>query len=184
MSKHGKQRREYSRCLCDCGSETTTLKDSLKRGRTTSCGCLHKEASITANKTHGRCRSRVWVTWREMLSRVRNPNSPAFKHYGGFLADMGDRPADTSLDRIDNSRGYEPGNCRWASRAEQSRNKRGNVLVTIRGETACVGDWCKRFDIARGCVDYRISTGWDPEAALTTPSKAKKRGINHSNPSV
>jgi hypothetical protein len=76
--------------------------------------------------------------WRTMLARCNNPNSKSYKYYGGkgitvckrwqnyevFLSDMGERPsAAHSLDRVDNSKGYSPSNCRWATRSEQQKNK-------------------------------------------------------------
>ena len=91
----------------------------------------------------------TYRSWRAMLTRCTNPYSVSYAQYGGrgvavcdrwlkfptFLADMGIRPPGTSLDRIDNSRGYEPANCRWASRSEQNRNRgkftRGKVRKAV-----------------------------------------------------
>ncbi len=102
---------------------------------------------------HGHCtvanakRSRTHVTWTGMLQRCTNPSTSNYYLYGGrgiavcprwqvfenFLADMGERPSGTSLDRYPDTNGnYEPGNCRWATPAEQRANQRKG-LVNLLG---------------------------------------------------
>lgn len=90
------------------------------------------------NRTHGQTGTPTYFTWVSMHQRCSNPKHDAFDRYGGrgilvcprwqsfeaFLADMGERPAGTSIDRIDNDRGYEKANCRWATRAVQRNNRR------------------------------------------------------------
>lgn len=133
--------------------------------------------------THGKCGSRIHNVWRGIKSRCENPNSPCFHRYGGrgislcaawqsfdqFYADMGDVPDGMSIERIDNEGNYEPGNCRWATVREQSRNRRSNVVLTHAGRTMCVKDWANTLGIPRTTLKNRLREGWSVERALTTP---------------
>lgn len=125
-------------CRCECGSDHATRTYLLVGGKTRSCGCL------TLKHGHGRSglRSGTYSSWMSMISRCSNPRAPGFEMWGGrgitvcdrwlsfdaFLADMGERPGGHSIDRIDNDGNYEPGNCRWATAKEQSRNQRTTKL--------------------------------------------------------
>ena len=129
------------RCQCECGSVTVTAGSRLRGGTTKSCGCA-QIASVKARAVHGHARlskgSRTYVSWMMMRQRCQNPNATGYHNYGGrgicvckrwqafeaFLADMGERPEGTSLDRIDNNKNYGPSNCRWATKSEQQKNTR------------------------------------------------------------
>lgn len=179
-------------CECSCGSVVCVLMEALRKGGTRSCGCLSREvSSATAKKTctrHG-CAAGGGVTteytaWKCMVARCTNPRDSAYDNYGGrgirvcerwrvfenFLADMNHKPtAGHSLDRIDNNGNYEPGNCRWGTKEEQSENRRSNCPVTAFGRTQNVGQWEREFGFGCGVIGKRLRRGWSPERAITTP---------------
>jgi hypothetical protein len=120
-------------CKCDCGNEAIVNGNRLTGGNTTSCGCYR----VNITTKHGMHRSGTYTSWCKMLTRCTNPNDVAYARYGGrgiavcerwlrfenFLADMGERPPGTTIDRKENDGNYEPSNCRWADRATQNRNR-------------------------------------------------------------
>ena len=129
--------------ICDCGSEHIRLAKAARyKGEKASCGCLQKqiysERMSALNKTHGMTNTPTWRSWKSMRERCSNQNAPKFNHYGGrgikvclqwerfvvFLKDMGERPTNTTLDRVDVNGMYEPSNCRWATHKEQRANRR------------------------------------------------------------
>lgn len=148
-------------CRCDCGQKKQIVKQSIVQGLTKSCGCLGDESRRSVPRTHGQSRTTTYQIWLGMVARCRNENEPAYPQYGGrgikvcarwlrfenFLADMGKRPAGKSIDRIDNDGSYEPRNCRWATRAEQARNRSTNILIEFRGEKLCLADWAARYGL-------------------------------------
>lgn len=175
------------RCLCACGKTTVAVGKNLRSGRHKSCGCYQRDRAREINTTHGHAPgaqlSPTYRSWYGMLSRCRNAKSTAFVNYGGrgivacerweafdaFLADMGERPPGTSLDRINNDGNYEPGNCRWATLTEQAQNRRGNRLTPelvneIRGRAEHgepVPSIARRLAIPIACVrDARNRKTW------------------------
>lgn len=182
---------------CDCGAEKTVRLSNIKSGQTKSCGCERVRVG-KANATHGEGsngrRSHEHLAWAAMISRCNNPRVPNYHDYGGrgisvcdrwrtyeyFLADMGRRPSHIhSLDRVDNNGNYEPSNCRWATREQQSLNKRTNRLITFNGEThpGCV--WERKCGFGRNVIFRRIDAyGWSVDRALTVPSGATLRAPN------
>jgi hypothetical protein len=136
-------------CLCDCGTETTVITKRLNSGHTRSCGCLKRElhaAKCRSRATHGMTKSRTYKSWQAMKERCLNPRATRYPQYGAkgvsvcqrwltfenFLADLGERPAGMTLDRINNARGYEPENCRWATYATQTANRSRTRGWTVR----------------------------------------------------
>ncbi len=125
-------------CRCDCGNEIVTYTNGLRSGHAKSCGCLQPETAAKTNLIHGQGGTPTYFSWQAMIGRCTNPKHIAYPWYGArgitvckrwrtfanFLADMGERPKGTTLDRKDNEKGYEPGNCRWATRIQQDANRR------------------------------------------------------------
>jgi len=132
------------------------------------------------------------LIWRFMIIRCQQPRASSFKDYGGrgikvcerwqnfdnFCADMGVRPSpEMQIDRIDNNGNYEPGNVQWATRAQQSRNRRSNINLTFSGRTMCMKDWAAELGINTPTVQRRLQRGWSVEQVLTT--KAIRRAITN-----
>ncbi len=175
----------YYEARCDCGRKVVVAQKHL-RGRVRSC----KPCSRTR---HGMSQTAEHLAWSNMRRRCEDPSNVAFANYGGrgirvcdswresfdaFFENVGPRPSSRhSLDRIDNERGYEPGNVRWATRAEQSRNRRDNRRLAARGETLCLSDWATRLGTVPDTIDGRLKRGWSVERAVTEPIHAEKR--NH-----
>lgn len=182
-------------CRCDCGTERVVAQRQLILGRSGSCGCLKREIRAAALRalrtTHGMSESPEFNTWTLILGRCCNPNNAAFSRYGGrgilicdrwkgsfqaFLEDVGPRPSpEHSIDRIDNNRGYEPSNVRWATRLQQARNKRSNRILTMGGESLPVSVWAERYGLLGGAIRARIDKlGWGIQRAITTPSQSRR----------
>lgn len=166
------------RCACECGNGLVVTGHALKKGHTRSCGCLTKEKPIK----HGKARSPVYRHWSAMMQRCGNPNHTHFYTYGGrgitvheswktfegFYAYMGDPLPGQTLDRIDNEKGYGPGNCRWVSRKEQANNRRTNVVLSYAGKALTISEWAGVTGISKWTINNRLKRGWSAERALTT----------------
>lgn len=187
-------------CVCDCGNKVVLTTESLLGG-TKSCGCYRREWARATNTKHGGCRrsgkDRLYGVWNMMKQRCNDPNCKAYKDYGGrgisvcdewnesysafrewAIANGYDNSAKhgkCTIDRIDNSKGYEPGNCRFADAKTQSRNRRSNRVITHNGETLTLAEWSERTGLYQMTIYNRIRSGWTVEEALTTKPYGGKR---------
>lgn len=167
-------------CRCVCGKIKSVMGGHLTSGRSTNCGCKKP-----GKYRHGQAGTRTHKIWQQMKSRCTNRKLPEFRHYGergirvcerwltfeNFLVDMGECPPTLSIDRIDNDKGYEPGNCRWATQREQCNNQRRTVRLTHNGQTLPLQQWADITGIDPGCLFWRYQDGWSHDRILTTPSK-------------
>ncbi len=171
-----KSARKRWECVCDCGVVRDVLKTSLTHGRSVSCGCAQLEGFVARNRRHGETsrvhKSPEWVCWCAIRTRCGRPSAVNYHLYGGrgirvcerwmsfdnFLADMGRKPTPRhSIDRINNNGHYEPGNCRWATRSEQGRNRRDNFFITPGGTTRTLSEGAKALGIDRSSLSRRVA---------------------------
>lgn len=133
---------------CACGNQVEALRSRVKNGYTRSCGCLASDTK--PNLRHGMRNSPEYSSWQSMKGRCLDHSNKDYPRWGGrgvtvckewidsfeaFFSHIGPRPPGTSLDRIDNNRGYEPGNVRWATASEQMQNTRAAYQWHIKGHT-------------------------------------------------
>jgi hypothetical protein len=95
--------------------------------------------------------------------------------YESYLVHKKEHPKDTSLERIDNNKGYSKENCRWATMREQSKNRRTNRYFTYKGETLIIADWARKLGVSRQAVRYRIESGWSFESIIKIPFSYSNR---------
>lgn len=172
-------------CRCDCGRTTIVRGQHLRDGRIKSCGCLLVESGRTANLRHGYTaggrKSREHNAWSHAKHRCNNSSDPRYATYGArgirmceewsqsfaaFIRDMGPCPVDCSLDRRDNDGNYEPGNARWATRAEQTNNRTDSRFVELNGKRLTVAEASQRVGLSQALVFSRLYKGWSVERAL------------------
>lgn len=186
VSPSGTRYRSYFvHVRCECGTKKILSKRGLLAGLVKSCGCLGSEITASRNFRHGHSRSPTHMVWCSMKRRCLSPTDKGFKNYGergiqvcsrwmkfeNFHADMGDKPRGLSLERKDNSRGYEPGNCEWATPSVQANNKRNNVVITRGGETRTAATWAKTLGIHPTTIYARVRRGITGPSALDKPKE-------------
>lgn len=167
------------RCLCVCGNIIFAEGSSLSKGRTLSCGCFHRENIGARRRTHGKSTIPEYKIWAQMKQRCRTDVNylgrgiavcERWNSFENFINDMGRRPTQKhSIDRIDNDGNYEPGNCRWATRAVQNSNTRRNDLFEINGVLKTAAECSRDLGGAHSLVKDRLRLGWSRTEAFTKP---------------
>lgn len=174
---------------CSCGGGGIATADTIRHIK--SCGCFRREKGKeffhNYNTTHGESRTRIYIIWGNMINRTSNKKNKDYKNYGGrgitvceewkdYLAfkkwALENGYSDTlTLDRIDNDKGYYPGNCRWADEETQNNNKQQSRKLEYKGEIKSVEQWAKEYNINRGTLVNRLNKGMSIKEALETPIK-------------
>lgn len=180
--KKGKNNANYFRCQCDCGRISEIRVNHFIHDNQTTCGRFHKkyENSIVGTK--------IYNTWNRMIDRCYNPKNHKYYRYGKrgisvcndwlnnydnfytWCINNGYKEG-LSLDRINNDGNYEPSNCRWTTRTQQQRNMCRNKMITYKGETRCLVEWCELLNIPYYNTSKRLFRNWSIERAFETPIK-------------
>jgi hypothetical protein len=201
-NKHGLQMVMYE-CSCSPDRSFIAQGGDILSGRTSSCGCVRRAQVAERSTTHGHSRKGTaeYKAWKDAKQRATNPKRKYWAYYGGrgitwaeefndfevFLADIGYMPEPgMQVDRIDNDRGYEPGNVRWATGKKNNRNKRNNVYVDVTTdngiETVALAELVEKCGLDPAAVWHRYKQcGWTLSDSLLTDkspqhSKALPRG--------
>lgn len=179
--------------VCACGNKVTKPRVNVVHNNCSSCGCLKRDLMAARNKAsakHGYFGTPTYRSWEAMIARCEDTSHMAYHNYGGrgitidpilreftgFLAVLGPRPSlEYSIDRHPNKDGnYEPGNVRWATRKEQLRNTRVNVIIEYQGKTQCASAWAEELGIPVGRIYDRLESGWPIEDTFTVPPRSKR----------
>lgn len=174
--------RSWVRCVC--GTERIVTNGGLILGRSRSCGeCGSVPSGGDFNRRHGCSRTRIYNVWLNMRRRCEDQGNRSFRNYGArgirvcsrwnlfehFLEDMGVGKSGWQLERLNNDGHYEPGNVVWATSKQQTRNYRRNIILTVRGITACLIDLCNHFHVPYKRTWKRFRKfGWSIEDAMFT----------------
>jgi len=135
------------------------------------------------NYKHGMVGTRTYKSWERMKERCSNPNHQHYKQYGergikvcsewlgengfeNFYKDIGNRPENKTLDRIDNNGNYCKDNCKWSTHKEQCNNTRTNRLITYKGKTKTMRQWEEGLNVKRGTLWARLNKGWSIKKSL------------------
>lgn len=199
--KNGKKRR-WVRCRCACGKTKELPSDSLKRGNTSSCGCLARESSAqklrNAITTHGLSKHPLFEKWSGMRKRCTSKCTNGYADYGGrgirvceeweadFMSFFNWATANgwlpgLTIERRDNNLGYSPENCYFATRKVQTNNRRTTARLTAWGETKSVSDWLEdprtRPGLDWETIYTRARRGWAHEDCLTRPHRNRGKEL-------
>lgn len=174
----------YWLCKCDCGRECYSLPSRIKDQSMRSCGCSKYKNHFIK---HGMTNTRLYKTWQDMKSRCFRRANKDYMLYGGrgitvckeWLHDFQtfhdwaivngyENPLE--IDRINTNGNYEPSNCRFATRKEQTNNTRSNRFLSYNGEVHTMSEWCDKLGFSYTVVRSRLNQcHWSVEKALSTP---------------
>ena len=190
-------------CICDCGVRFVASGNSIRRGKTLSCGCVYKQSrpeiarKSIAKVKHGDSFERLYFVWNDIKSRCNNPNDISYKHYGArgikvceewekdYTAfkswailngyNKNAKRGECSIDRIDVNGNYSPENCRWISSKEQCNNKTNTIFIEIGGIRKTTSEWAELTGLRRDLIYSRYKRGWKGEEIISKPDQHRAR---------
>ena len=166
-------------CQCDCGTRKSVIYRSLQSGSSKSCGCVSSVLRSKKTTKHGMAGTPTYKSWHQMHRRCKGKHGHDYyvansitvcqrwDSFENFYEDMGERPSGTTLDRIDGSLGYLPGNCRWANVYEQANNKKTSRKEEVFGKLLSVAEAARAFGCGISKVRHRLRKGWSLQDAVT-----------------
>ncbi len=184
--ENGKRRTQWE-CRCDCGNTVFVEQSNLKRGNSSSCGCLCRELNIRRSTKHGDKHTRLYRIWCGIKCRCQNENSTSYENYGARGITMCKEWQDSythfkewalnngytetnhllSIDRLDVNGDYTPENCKWSNPKEQANNRRNTAFITFNNESHSLSEWSDIVGIKYHTLFARIyKLGWDLGDAL------------------
>lgn len=178
-------------CQCDCGKTLDHYigTNIITKQKSQSCGCLMVERVKKSNTTHGLTKTRTYISWRSMWQRCTDKTHKSYEYYKTrtpvdrwksfdlFFADMGERPPNTSLERIDNLKPYSPENCKWASNRDQVLNRSSTIVLFVNGIEMSMREACMTLGTDYGRAKSRVRNGWSPYEAVTIKKTNKHQNL-------
>lgn len=168
------------RVLCDCGAESEKQVSDFWKLQACSYTCpLHKTRRVCPLGSR-----KEYIAWKDLLRRCIDSEHPSYASYGGrgitvckewvdnfhaFYEHVGAAPARHSIDRIDNNKGYEPGNVRWATMKTQCNNRRDTVYITANGQTKSLAEWAEQLGAVYSKLFWRYQHGWAHDDIVNRP---------------
>lgn len=171
---------------CVCGRFIKKPLSDVKSCKLQSCGCKKNEIIAKKAVTHGFTKHPLYVVWKDMRARCYNPKDASYKNYGAkgitvckewndnakifieWALNMGWNK-NLTIDRIDNTKGYGPNNCRLATVKEQANNRSSNRIVAYKGEKHTVIEWCEKLNLEPAFIYKRLNEGWSVEDTFEVP---------------
>lgn len=196
MEKPCKNGHRNYKCVCVCGKEKILRGSMLIAGNSISCGCITRNNNSIK---HGKSKSYTYNSWSSMRARCMNFMDARFPHYGGrgikvcdswaksfesFYEDMGERPKNHTIDRIDGNKGYYKENCKWSNPVEQTLNRSETVWLTYKGETLCMTHLCRKYGMTNTMLRARLKKGMTLDEAMEMPRQKPRYKITMNGVSM
>lgn len=174
------------KCLCDCGKYVYANTNALTGNHTISCGCWKRNQLINRNTKHNQSKTKLYNVWIAIKKRCNNNTDTNYPRYGGRgikICNEWENDYNAfyqwsinngyceglTIDRIDNNGDYTPLNCRWTNKYKQANNRSNNRIITINHISKTIAEWCRFYNTSETMIRARLSNGWEPIKALTTP---------------